>query len=356
MFKKLKRKFILTNLLTSTLVLVIAFSSIYLIAASASSGRIMKQNMGEQVEPVEPVELLEPSELGELDEVDAPAGSDNFAEQGQPGLKIGTRSELSAYLLERLTAERDASLKSLLISLLVTGTAVELMVLLISIYLAEQSVKPVREAYLAQKAFVANASHEIKTPLAVIAANLEAADIQGNQWIDNVQKKVDDLTLLNNQLLELARSDSVSQEIKLEETDLNKLVDDAISAFEPKAEEQKKTITKSSSLKKGTSLKLNRQALEQILNIYIDNGIKYCKNTVSVNVKKDRIHVISDGEPMDEAKIPHLFDRFYQSDKTKDGVGLGLAIASSIAEKNGWELTAKVDEKYRTNIFTLKFK
>lgn len=315
MFKKLKRKFILTTILTSTAVLIIAFSTIYFIAASSAGARVPK--------PYE-----------------ARVGAETVNEE------INTR----------LTTEREAALRSLLISLIVTGAALEVIIALVSFFLAEESIKPVRDAYNAQKAFVANASHEIKTPLAVISANLEAADIEGNQWIDNVAKKVDDLTMLNNQLLALARSDSVSEEVKLEDTDLNQLVDDAISAFEPKAEEEKKSITKSSSVKKDAKVKINRQALEQILNIYIDNGIKYCKNTVSINVKKDRIAVISDGTPMDKAQIPHLFDRFYQSDKTKEGVGLGLAIAASIAEKNDWKLSASVDEKYKTNIFSVEFK
>lgn len=257
---------------------------------------------------------------------------------------------------EQIKAEREASLQTLLISLIVSGVAVEAIIALLSIYLAEQSVKPVRDAYQAQKDFIANASHEIKTPLAVIQANLEAADIKNNKWLDNVAKKAEDLTELNNQLLALARSESFDEEIRESEVNLKKLVMNSIDAFEPKAEEQKKTITFSFCIPDDYKVKLNRKAFEQILNIYIDNGIKYAKNTIGINIKKNRITVISDGKPIPEAKLPHLFDRFYQADKTSEGVGLGLAIAKSVAEKNDWKVYAEVEKELKTNLFILEFK
>ena len=257
---------------------------------------------------------------------------------------------------EQIRAEREASLQTLLISLIVSGVAVEAIIALLSIYLAEQSVKPVRDAYQAQKDFIANASHEIKTPLAVIQANLEAADIKNNKWLDNVSKKAEDLTELNNQLLALARSESFDEEIRESEVNLKKLVMNSIDAFEPKAEEQGKTITFSFCIPDDYKVKLNRKAFEQILNIYIDNGIKYAKNTIGINIKKNRITVISDGKPIPEAKLPHLFDRFYQADKTSEGVGLGLAIAKSVAEKNDWKVYAEVEKELKTNLFILEFK
>ena len=315
MFKKLKLKFILTNILTSASVILIAFSSIYFVAKNSNERRPIK-----------------------------PAFEDPAFEQFNK--EMNTRIEY----------ERQESLQTLLISLIVSGVAVEAIIALLSIYLAEQSIKPVRNAYQAQKDFIANASHEIKTPLAVIQANLEAADIKNNKWLDNAMKKAEDLADLNNQLLDLARSESFAEEIKTSEISLKKLVQSCIDAFEPKAEEQGKTITFSYCIPDDYKTKINRKAFEQILNIYIDNGIKYAKNTVGINVKKDRIAVISDGKPIAKSKLPHLFDRFYQADKTSEGVGLGLAIAKSVADKNGWKVYAEVDEEYKTNIFTLEFK
>ena len=208
MFKKLKLKFILTNVITSTAVLMIAFSSIYLVAKNTNDKREYKP-------------------VFESSDQMSTQMTEQFNEQ------IKHRMD------EQIRAEREASLQTLLISLIVSGVAVEAIIALLSIYLAEQSVKPVRDAYQAQKDFIANASHEIKTPLAVIQANLEAADIKNNKWLDNVAKKAEDLTELNNQLLALARSESFDEEIRESEVNLKKLVMNSIDAFEPKAEEQK---------------------------------------------------------------------------------------------------------------------
>ena len=315
MFKKLKLKFILTNIITSASIILIAFTSIFLVAKNSNDRRPIK-----------------------------PAFEDPAFEQFNREVNI------------RIEAEREESLQTLLVSLIISGVAVEAIIALLSIYLAEQSIKPVRNAYQAQKDFIANASHEIKTPLAVIQANLEAADIKNNKWLDNAAKKAEDLAELNNQLLDLARSESFAEEIKQSYINLKKLVQGITDAFEPKATEQGKTITYSFSIPDDYRPRLNRKALEQILNMYVDNGIKYAKEVVSINVKKDRISVISDGKLIAKTKLPHLFDRFYQADKTSEGVGLGLAIAKSVAIKNNWKVYAEVDEEQKTNIFTLEFK
>lgn len=326
MFKKLKQKFILTNILISTAVLLVAFSSIYLVAANDSHHR----DNG-RFEPSLPIQI----QIGDNPEI--------------------TR-EFNEKFAERIEDERSASLKTLLISLIVTGITVESVIAIISILLAERSIRPVRDAYNAQKDFIANASHEIKTPLAVIQANLEAADIKNNKWIKNAMEKVSDLAELNNQLLALAKSESIETTFTVKEISPLRLTMNTISAFNAEAEKQGKNIAFSSDIPEDYKTKLNRAAFEQILNIYIDNGIKYSKNTVNIEVKKDRVHVISDGKPIPETKLPHLFERFYQVDKTTDGVGLGLAIAKSVAEKNGWEVSAHVDKDQKTNVFVLKFK
>ena len=137
--------------------------------------------------------------------------------------------------------EKEAAARDLLVMLVVSGLAIEVAVAMISYLMAEQAIRPVKEAYDSQKVFIANASHEIKTPLAAIAANLEAADIHGNKWISNVEHETEKLTALNSELLALARTDLVT-ETTTEEVDLKNIVLKNLESFEPRL--KKKTLKK----------------------------------------------------------------------------------------------------------------
>ena len=170
MFRKLRNKLIFINLGITSLVVVIVFTVIYI-----SSTRI----------------------------------ADN-----RPPMPNDRREEFSEdvenFVEKSIAAERQTAARDLLITLIISGVAIEIMVAFISYFLADEAIKPVREAYEAQKVFIANASHEIKTPLAAISANLEAADIKNNRWISNVEKETAKLTILNGELLTLARTDLIN--------------------------------------------------------------------------------------------------------------------------------------------------
>ena len=246
-----------------------------------------------------------------------------------------------------LQNEKQAAAQNLLWTLVASGLAIEIVVALVSYFLAEEAIKPVREAYEAQKVFIANASHEIKTPLAAISANLEAADIHGNKWVDNIEKETAKLTSLNNQLLTLARTDLVEQS-HVEEVDLSKLINEAVSEFAPRL--KKRTLQKKILLPPKTSI--NREDFLQVLNILLDNAIKYSDEKIMLSCEEGILSVQNDGATISEKDMPHVFDRFYQTDKTAEGVGLGLSIAKSIAERNGWDLSAESGKKYTK--FTVK--
>ncbi len=318
MFRKLKRKFVLTNVLTSSAILIIAFSTIYVVAAHGAAHRMQK-----------------PFDEEPQMRFDNPAFNDDYS------------TKIKEEIDERLEDERRDSLQSLLISLIVSGVAMEIIIVAVSFFLAEQSIKPVREAYNAQKAFVANASHEIKTPLAVIQANLEAADIQGNQWIDNVAKKTEDLANLNNQLLTLAKMDAIEQKIELKEVSLPKLVRETSSFYEPQATAKKAAIeiVVSEKMDKDKKIKINKTDFVQLLNILLDNAVKYCKSKVVIEIDQRKVVVTNDGATIKKEDLQHIFDRFYQTDKTRSGVGLGLAIAKQISEHNNWKIDATSDQK-----------
>ena len=235
-----------------------------------------------------------------------------------------------------LSAEKEAAASNLLKLLIISGIAIEIAVVIVSYYLADLAIHPVREAYESQKIFIANASHEIKTPLAAIAANLEAADIRGNKWIRNVERETEKLTTLNGKLLTLARTDLV-RERKTEPTDVAKVLNDVAESYTPRF--KNRTFTKNIMLTR--NFEINREDFVQLMNILFDNAVKYSDKKIILDAHDNIISVSNDGKKISPEALPHIFERFYQTDKTADGVGLGLAIAKSLADGNGWKLTVK---------------
>ena len=297
MFNKLRNKLIWINLGITTVVIVVAFTAIYLFATNSAHNRPprLEVSMGDE------------------------------------------RVEFYSTDFEKaLEDERQAAAQDLLITLIISGIAVEVMVAVISYFLAEEAIKPVKSAYTTQKIFIANASHEIKTPLAAIQANLEAADIQGNRWLDNVAREAEKLSDLNAELLTLARTDLIEAS-EPRETDLNALVAEAVESFAPRLSkiDFKKTISLGSG-----KIKTHPEDLAQILRILLDNAIKYCDHRIVLTVEPHKLTIKNDGAKISEKDLPHIFERFYQTDKSSEGVGLGLSIAESLADRNHWRLTA----------------
>ncbi len=294
MFRKLRNKLILINLGVTTIVIVGIFSLIYIVSTHSANNR----------PPI-------PKDAPRMNE------------------------EVEDFMEDVIREEKDTAARQLLITLTAAGLAIEIVVALVSYYLAEQAIKPIRETYDAQKVFIANASHEIKTPLAAIAANLEAANIKGNKWIKNIERETTKLTNLNNELLTLARADlTKASEKKM--TNVKDLLTKIASEFEPRL----KNIDFTYYYNGSSNTKINAEDLTQILNILMDNAIKYCNRMVKLRVINNEILVINDGATIDDKDLPHIFDRFYQADKSAGGVGLGLSIAKAVAERNHWNLIA----------------
>lgn len=237
-------------------------------------------------------------------------------------------------LNERINTERSSSLSSLLGTLIATGLILEAIVMVASFFLAEKSIKPVREAYEAQKLFIANASHEIKTPLAAIEANLEAADIKGNHWIENVATETEKLSKLNSELLFLTKTDLEKPEKNPEKIDLKKFIIEKINTKESLIGEKTVKI-----IGKNHEISLEKSDFENFFDIFFENALKYSENLIEISINENILTIKNDGKKIPPEKLPHIFDRFYQADKSSDGIGLGLSIAKSLAEKNNWKIS-----------------
>lgn len=234
-----------------------------------------------------------------------------------------------------------AAMASLRRSCLLVGSGGFLAFLGLSILLARWAVGPVDQAWRRQQQFVADASHELKTPLTVILANAELlADpgcTGGERLAGNILTVARQMRSLVERLLELARMDAGKGEAQ-EPVDLSRLVGDALLPFEPVFFEA--GLTLESRVEEGIWVRGSGMQLAQAADILLDNARKYAAPGSAVSLRLERtgrwclLRVATAGEPLTRQERQDVFKRFYRADPARareGGCGLGLSIAQSIA-------------------------
>ena len=203
-------------------------------------------------------------------------------------------------------------------------------------------VKPVEETFEKQKQFISDASHELKTPLAVIEANADVLQdkIGENKWITYIQNEVQSMNKLVNDLLILARME-ITNTPNNQKFDLSKEVQMPVSVFESLIYEKKFILE--TNIDEGIEFIGDKEDIKHIISILLDNSIKHTKenNKIIVNLLKEKnnikIEVKNQGEPIPEEEREKIFERFYRIDKSRSRsekrYGLGLSIAKEIVEK-----------------------
>lgn len=226
--------------------------------------------------------------------------------------------------------------------------------------LARRSIKPVSEAWDAQRRFVSDASHELKTPLAVILANVQilqkskTMEEDDKRWVDRTADEAGHMKGLVEDLLTLARADeakagSVGATGPMVEVNLSEIVDESSLEFDAVAFERGCEVE--CEVTPDVKVKGDKQQLGRVMNTLIDNATKYAAKGTKVKVavrrdgKKGVVTVNNKGGVIDPEDLAHLFDRFYRTDKARSreetgGFGLGLAIAKSIVEAHGGKIWA----------------
>lgn len=220
-------------------------------------------------------------------------------------------------------------------------------------------VKPVEETFEKQKQFISDASHELKTPLAVIEANSDVLQdkVGDNKWINYIQNEIESMNKLINELLLLAKIENVDNIKEYKELNLSKEIEIILSMFESVAYENGVTIE--SNINENIFFNGNKEDVEHIVSTLTDNAIKHTKpkKEVVVNLKKEKNEIIFEvkniGEPIPKEEREKIFERFYRIDKSRNRkekrYGLGLAIAKSTVEKYKGKI--EVDYKDGFTIF-----
>ena len=225
-----------------------------------------------------------------------------------------------------------------------------LLVFLLIIYFSRRIVNPTVESYEKQKLFITDAGHELKTPLAIIDADADvlSMDVGDSEWLADIKKQVRRMTSLTNDLICLARMEEAENTAEMIEFPLSEIVEETASSFQAPAKTQKKEFLLE--IQPAVSMNGNEKMIRQLTSILLDNALKYSPENgiIKVSLKKQgrqiKLSVFNTAAEVDSAELPHLFDRFYRSDRSRNsatgGYGIGLAIAKAIVNTHRGKIQA----------------
>ena len=245
----------------------------------------------------------------------------------------------------------ESSLSTLLHNVLIVGSAAILVMFFISLVLSGRIIRPLEENDQKQKRFISDASHELKTPVAVISANAEllSREIGENEWLSNIVYENDRMSGLVKQLLDLSRAENA--EIPMEQVDFSRVVTGEALALEMLAFDRGRIFQ--SDIEDGVIFTGNRTQLTQLVSILLDNAIRHATgNKIGISLKRQGHHavlsVVNDGDEIPRDKLEHLFDRFYRVDEARNSegqhYGLGLSIAKAVVEKHGGNISVSCQD------------
>lgn len=214
-------------------------------------------------------------------------------------------------------------LKITLVSTIIIGALGIVIVYIIAKKIARIIVKPVEEAFEKQKQFISDASHELKTPLAVIEANADVLQdkVGENKWITYIQNETQSMNKLVNDLLILSKMENIKN-VNMQKFDLSKAVEMEIAVFESMIYE--KEIKLETNIEEGIYFNGEKEDIKHVISIILDNAIKHTKSEgkIIINTQKEKndikIEVKNQGEPIPEDEQEKIFERFYRVDKSRN--------------------------------------
>ncbi|MCR4796496.1 MAG: HAMP domain-containing histidine kinase [Ruminococcus sp.] len=263
-------------------------------------------------------------------------------------------------------SSEKAMIRGLIRNMAIIGIVGYVIFFLISLILAKWVTKPVDKTWNEQKQFIADASHELKTPLTVIMTNAEMMNDKSYSESDrlgftkNILSTSQRMRGLVESLLELARLDNNRTLIKLSDVDLSKIINDSILPFEPLFYENNMEL--SADIDNDINVEGDKDKLRQVINILLDNALKYSDPADKVTVKLKRhsseciMSVSGLGTPLTKEERVDIFKRFYRVDQARnDGqsYGLGLSIADSIIKEHNGKIWAESENGYNTFFVSL---
>ena len=279
--------------------------------------------------------------LGMADEIKE--GPEGYGRQGRIWYKYADTLDGSIIAFIDTTGEIYAINRLLFITLIVCLAGLAVTFILVT-HFSDYVVASEAENLAKQKDFITNASHELKTPLAVIRANTEMSQMLNgeDEWSVSTLKQIDNMNGLIANLVMISKAQEMEDKSEMVMIDVSGVVADSVKPFEPVA--AKDGITLSTDIVPEAKMKADASKIMQLTTILVDNAIKYCddKGTVKVGltqIRKNAVRMTVTNSYADGANVDcnKFFERFYREDKShnidKGGYGIGLSIAENICRQ-----------------------
>ncbi|MBR2667864.1 MAG: HAMP domain-containing histidine kinase [Oscillospiraceae bacterium] len=227
-------------------------------------------------------------------------------------------------------------------------------VLVLLILLSKRIVRPVAESYEKQRRFITDAGHELKTPLTVIGADAELAELEcgENEWLADIKRQTLRLTDLTNDLIYLSRMDE-ERPLQMLPFPFSDVVEETAQSFQSLARTQGKAFQ--TDIQPMISCTGDEKALRQLVSILLDNALKYTppEGSIALGLERRSRNIrltVSNttARPVETEQLNRLFDRFYRADDSRSsktgGYGLGLSIAKSIVLAHRGKIRAETPD------------
>lgn len=398
MFNKLRNRFLVLNMVIISLIMLAAFGSIYTITyqnvnrdiqaelqsvlkfySKSDEERGMKSSQG----PLSPTNLqpglsltfelhtdpqwniTSADSLFDLDDEFYELAKNKVASSHSKRGQFNLDGNKWAYIVEQngdgysivyldVTA-RQKIVTNLVYTFVIVGLAMLIIIFFTSRFFANRSIAPVREAFDKQRRFIADASHELKTPLAVIQTNADVLisnsdDTIRNQskWLHRIKSETERMKTLTSDLLYLTEMDDIRTRMIFVPFNFSEAVESVILTMEAVIFE--KQLSLSYEIEPGLTVRGNSEQMKQVVMILLDNAMKYANTEGSISLKLQKrnhdilLSVTNSGAGIPPEHLDKIFDRFYRVDPSRSrkngGYGLGLAIAKTIVEQHKGKIYA----------------
>lgn len=413
MFKKLRNHMLLFNMITVSLVIITAFSVIYFVIYNNTERENERQLQAMSAMPFVPnrpfpgdseerfdipqrfgtdyrVSFVLLVRNGQLENVNSHLDfEDSIYEEALEKIgeklsgKIALGGRTWAFMISEMPQNRtnpyerivflditngEKTLTDLFITLSCVGLAVLFVLLWFSYRFAVRAVRPIEESYNKQRQFVADASHEFKTPLAIIGTNIDVIEMSAREtvesqkeWFGYIRAELKRTTKLVDNLLYLAKSEHVTFD-KNTPFHLSRACETVCASMEAMLYDS--GISLDMKIKDNIIILADGEKITQVLYILLDNASKYTPShgrilfLLGLEYERAVVRVSNTGQGIASEDLPKIFDRFYRPDASRSqetgGFGLGLSIAKTIVERSGGEITAESDGEMTT--FTVRLK